>query len=797
MTATQTRVAPSRAAVPAEGRLKPDAIGLVGVVFMVVAFSAPITAMTGNVPVAVGYGNGTGAPAGFIVATVVLTIFSVGFTALARHITAAGAFYTFVSRGLGRPVGLAAGVLSMISYMAMEAGLVGIFAAFSQSAFASQFGVDLPWVVYALAAVVVMSLLSYRDVGLAAKVLALVLIGELALLSVMAFAVLFAGGGPDGLMLESINPLNAFRTSGLVEGSVGVGLLFAFWSWVGFESTAIYGEESRDPKKIVPRATMIAVIGIGVFYSFISWMMVAGNGAEQAVALATGEDPFELIYHPMRTFAGEWGVVAMEWFVLGGSFACALAIHNSATRYLYAFGRDGILWQRLGRSHVRHQSPHVASVTQSIFAAGLVVVSFAADVDPYGELFVLVAIMATVSLLSAQTLTSAAVVNYFHIQRRHPETATWWRTLVAPVVGGAGMAYVVYLLLSNMDTAAGAASQTLFGRMLPWVVATLFATAVATALFWRRTRPEVYSRIGSTVFAEAAPAAEVRSPSVVGAPTSSGVFVGVDPQAHSTGPLDWAARMAATTGQSLTVLHVAGDTAGSRQVLRRGLDFAEAAAPQVRADARLVAGNPSSVLVTESVRAGLLVVGTRGMPEFVGALLGSVAHTVSARAHCPVAVVRAEAAPLPGPGKPVVVGVDGAQRSAGALRFAAELASTFSAPLLVVGVASAGAAEQIGVAYRSSLIPGRGVAGTELAVEQAHATAARAAEEARALFPALEVRAETPVGDPGPVLAEYTASSAAVVIGAGDRTGMAELLLGSVSHDVIHRAIGTVVVVRS
>src|SRR5882757_4566451 len=69
--------------------LKRGAIGLAGVVFMVVAFSAPITAMTGNLPVAVGFGNGLGAPGGFVIATVVLLVFSVGFVALARHITAA------------------------------------------------------------------------------------------------------------------------------------------------------------------------------------------------------------------------------------------------------------------------------------------------------------------------------------------------------------------------------------------------------------------------------------------------------------------------------------------------------------------------------------------------------------------------------------------------------------------------------------------------------------------------------------------------------------------------------------
>ena len=72
-------------------RLKPNAIGLMGVVFVAVTGAAPISAMLFNVPISVGYGNGIGTPAGFLVAAVVLTIFSVGYVAMARHIRAAGA----------------------------------------------------------------------------------------------------------------------------------------------------------------------------------------------------------------------------------------------------------------------------------------------------------------------------------------------------------------------------------------------------------------------------------------------------------------------------------------------------------------------------------------------------------------------------------------------------------------------------------------------------------------------------------------------------------------------------------
>lgn len=158
--------------------LKRGAIGLAGVVFMVVAFSAPITAMTGNLPVAVGFGNGIGAPGGFVIATVVLTVFSIGFVALARHITAAGAFYTFVSRGWSKIPGLAAGVMPMFTYMTMEAGLIGIFAAFAKQAFSQQLGVDLPWEIYAAVCLVVIAVLSHFDISVAAKVLSLVLICE-------------------------------------------------------------------------------------------------------------------------------------------------------------------------------------------------------------------------------------------------------------------------------------------------------------------------------------------------------------------------------------------------------------------------------------------------------------------------------------------------------------------------------------------------------------------------------------------------------------------------------------------
>ena len=125
------------ATAPEVQRLRRGAVGLFGVMFMAVATAAPITAMVGNVPIAIGFGNGRFAPAGYAVATIVLTLFALGYSSMAKHITATGAFYGFISHGLGRVVGMGAGALTTLAYVVFEASLVGIFSFFANAFFAT------------------------------------------------------------------------------------------------------------------------------------------------------------------------------------------------------------------------------------------------------------------------------------------------------------------------------------------------------------------------------------------------------------------------------------------------------------------------------------------------------------------------------------------------------------------------------------------------------------------------------------------------------------------------------------
>src|SRR6202163_4663327 len=321
--------------------LRKHAVGLAGVLFLTVTGSAPISAMLFNTPIAVGYGNGLGTPAAFLFATIVLVIFSVGYVAMARKVTAAGGFYSYISHGLGRELGLGTGYAALVAYSVFEASLCGGFAYFLGLKL-NAFGVHISWPWLALGMVALISVLTFFDVRLSSAVLAVGLISEVAILIIFD-VFLFARGHT---MWSAINPVNAFKgfpASGkLVAGAIGIGLFFAFWSWVGFEMAPNYGEESRDPKRNVPRALYIPVIGLGIFYVLTSWASLSGYPNTHAAVAAAQSNAANYYLTPAKQYAGHWVSSVMSYLIITGSFACGMAFHNTTARYMYSLGREGL-----------------------------------------------------------------------------------------------------------------------------------------------------------------------------------------------------------------------------------------------------------------------------------------------------------------------------------------------------------------------------------------------------------------------------------------------------------------------
>src|SRR5579859_4066719 len=480
-------------------KLRKHAVGLGGVLFLTVTGSAPISAMLFNVPIMVGYGQGVGAPAAFIFASVVLVIFSVGYVAMAKKKTTAGGFYSYISHGLGRELGIGTGYGSVVAYSVFEASLAGGFAYFL-SLKLNAYGVNISWPWLALGMVAIIAILTYFDIRISSAVLALGLVSEILILLIFD-GYMFARGHVTAPPLNIANAFKGFPAQGkLAAGAVGIGLFFAFWSWVGFEMAPNYGEESKDPKRIVPRALYISVIGLGIFYTMTSWASLAGYTSTHAAIASSQGNAANYFLTPATQYAGKWVASVMSYLIITGSFACGMAFHNTTARYLYSLGREGLAPKALGRTHPRWKSPHIASLTQTVMAAiiiGLFAIFTGSDnptSQAYLQLYGLMAVMGVIIILSVQALVSLSVLVYF--ERYHHDEVNWWKTRLAPLISFFSQAFVVYLLFKNISFLGGGYG---YANLLGPIDGVVVVLGIAAAFYYKRRMPAKFETAGRLI----------------------------------------------------------------------------------------------------------------------------------------------------------------------------------------------------------------------------------------------------------------------------------------------------------
>ncbi|MFF2085968.1 APC family permease [Nocardia sp. NPDC058176] len=467
MTPTST----STAAPPAEalgGALGPGAI-----VFMVVAAAAPLTVIGGAAPIAMLIGNGAGYPAMFVVSALVLLLFAVGLSTMSRYVPKAGAFFTYVGYGLGRPAGLGAAYLALLTYTMVQAAVYGFLSSALAKSVAQLGGPELPWYLYAVAMVAVVGVLGYRHIELSSKVLGLLLIGEVGIVLVLG-AVVLARGGAAGLSLEP------FTAHAALSGSPGIGLMLALAGFIGFEATAVFRDEARDPARTIPRATYAAVLVIGVFYTFGTWALVMAWGPDQVVA-AAAEDPAGMIVRTASAYLGSVGAVAVEVLLLTSLFACVLSFHNVVTRYQHSMAATGVLPRPLAGVHAEHRSPHLSSLVQSATAATLMIAFALFGLDPELEVFTWFSGVATLGVAVLMAATCLAVIVYF--ARTQADTRVW-HTRIAPVLGMIGLVVAAGIIIANFPLLIG--GSTTLATILLCIAAAFPAAGFVQAAVLRR-----------------------------------------------------------------------------------------------------------------------------------------------------------------------------------------------------------------------------------------------------------------------------------------------------------------------
>ncbi|MFB7620192.1 APC family permease [Kitasatospora sp. NPDC056181] len=450
------------------------------IVFLVVAAAAPLAAMVCTVPLAFALGNGPAVPAMFVLAGLTLTCFCTGYAAISRHIVNAGGFYTYIAHGLGRPPAVAAGLLAVLSYNAAAAGLLGSFAYFAHLTAASH-GIDLPWQAWAVAGAAAVATLGYRQIDLSARVLAIAITCETGILLLLSAAILARHH-------SSALPATAFTPHTLTAPGTGVTTMFAFISFIGIESAALYSEEARTPQHSVPRATYLSVCLIALFYGFTSWTALGALGPDNARTTAAGQLG-DLFFHLSDDYLTTTLTTLMQILLCLSLFAGWLALHNAANRYMHVLGREHLLPRALGHTHRRHNSPHRASLTQSAFTLLTATVFTAAGLDPYLGLTTSMLGLGTLGIIVLQAGACLAVIGYF---RHHPERH-WWRTALAPALALTGLTTATTLVVLNFDTMTGTHNPVV--TTLPWLILAITLLGPAYALWLRTTHPHRYTRL--------------------------------------------------------------------------------------------------------------------------------------------------------------------------------------------------------------------------------------------------------------------------------------------------------------
>jgi amino acid transporter len=267
-----------------------------------------------------------------------------------------------------------------------------------------------------------------------------------------------------------------------------------FGAFIGFESTAIYSEEARDPERTVPRAVYLAVAFLGIFYTFMAWVVYVAFGNADIVEAATA-DPVGLVFTATEQYVGHWAVVVMELLLVTSAFASTLAFHNTASRYLFTLGRERMLPQVLARVHPRHHSPHVASAVQGVVALVVITCFVIADADAYLQVFLLMVAPGVLTVIVLQAVCSLAIIVYFNrVSTTHGLSAG--STRVAPALSLVGLAVASWLVARNFELLSGRTDWV--NWLLLGFIPLAFLAGVARALWLGQRQPEVYATLTRT-----------------------------------------------------------------------------------------------------------------------------------------------------------------------------------------------------------------------------------------------------------------------------------------------------------
>jgi amino acid transporter len=465
-------------------------IGPASVLVSALGATAPLAVLITVVPAAYARGGGPLVPLTFVALAVVLLLFSPGYAAMADRAPFAGALYAYVARGLGRPSGLAAAWVALLSYTALQSALYGVAGAAVTPLLGSWFGVHAPWWAVAAACWFLVAIAGTIRVAVLGVLLALVVIAEAAVLSGFAAANVIHPAG-DGVTRSSILPEHP---SAIDRPVLGLLLAFGALAFVGFETAGAYAEETTRPRRDAGRATYAVVICFALLVAVPAWALAVGTGPDRVGVLADTRGS-EMVFDLASERLAPWAVTLGRAVLVTGLLGAMIALQATISRYFFALGREQIFPRVLGRASRRTSAPRAASLTQTVLTGAALGAAVLAGVDAPGVLARRLSALGGLGILALLLATSLAALLHLNKVPNAKAEGVGAR-FIAPVLSTVSLGVLCYLAFRNLPALLDIRPADNLIWIVPGTLGAVALIGLLHAGMLRATRPTIYAGIG-------------------------------------------------------------------------------------------------------------------------------------------------------------------------------------------------------------------------------------------------------------------------------------------------------------
>jgi amino acid transporter len=395
---------------PQKTGLRAQCLSFIEVLGQSIANIAPTATPAITIPVVFATaGNGTWLA--YLFAMVAIILLSVQINVFSKRSATPGALYTYVSQGLGSASGFVTGSGLVLAYLLTGSAVLCGYVNYANNLFGYA-GIKISPTILIIIGILIAWALTYKGVQISAKIMLTIEAISVSLIFILGVIVLFNHNFNIGA--------DQFALKGVSFSSLRFGLVFAFFSFVGFESATAMGHEAKNPLRNIPKAVMGSGIFVGIFFVFMSLIMVMGFVGSKT---SLGDSTAPLTYLAQQSHVGIFGLLISICATVS-FWSCTVACITAAARVMLSMSKQGLIPATVAKCHKTNDTPHIAIAISCIVIAGVPLALFifknsvmdvynlTGTLSVYGFLFsyVFIAIAAPVYLFKIKQLKPINII---------------------------------------------------------------------------------------------------------------------------------------------------------------------------------------------------------------------------------------------------------------------------------------------------------------------------------------------------------------------------------------------------